>query len=73
MTDDNDDFGEVATPTLIEMWKHQAVLMTHEADYLNQELVKARQNIAKLVAINETLLGQLRTVQAEPSASHTIV
>ncbi|MNF12890.1 hypothetical protein D3C80_2145360 [compost metagenome] len=50
------------------MWRHQAVLMTNETEYLNQELVKARKNIAKLVAINEALQNQLRASSA-PKAS----
>ncbi|MFQ6573899.1 hypothetical protein [Pseudomonas sp. UM16] len=68
MTTHDDDFGEIASPTLIEMWRHQAVLMTNETEYLNQELVKARQNIAKLVAINEALQNQL-SVSSAPKAS----
>lgn len=70
--DGDDDFGEIAIPTLIEMWKHQAALMSNEAEYLNHELVKARQNIAKLVAINEALLCQLSESRVAPSvASNT--
>lgn len=60
MTSHDEDFGEIASPILVEMWKHQVVLMTNETEYLNQELVKARQNIAKLVEINQALQNQLR-------------
>ncbi|QBF26873.1 hypothetical protein EXN22_14685 [Pseudomonas tructae] len=59
MNDYEEDFCLPDSPTLVQMWKHQAVLMTNEAEYLNTELLKARQDIAKLVAINAELADQL--------------
>ncbi|KDN96959.2 MULTISPECIES: hypothetical protein [Pseudomonas] len=64
MNDYDEDFAAPDSPTLVEMWKHQVVLMTNEAEYLNTELLKARQNIAKLVAINAELADQLRGVRS---------
>jgi hypothetical protein len=64
MNDYDEDFATPDSPTLVEMWKHQVVLMTNEAEYLNTELLKARQNIAKLVAINAQLADQLRGVRS---------
>ncbi|MDD0976204.1 hypothetical protein [Pseudomonas fontis] len=59
---DDDDF-DLGAPTLLEMWKHQVVLVTNEAEYLTHELVKARQNIAKLVEMNEALSKDLQALQ----------
>ena len=67
MTQDIEDFDGFGAPTELEMWKHQVVLMTNEAEYLTRELSKARRNIAKLVAMNEGLTKDLHDLQLKSS------
>ena len=57
MTQDIEDLDGFGAPTELEMWKHQVVLITNEAEYLTRELGKARRNIAKLVAMNRRSSG----------------
>jgi hypothetical protein len=63
MTQDIEDFDGFGAPTELEMWKHQVVLITNEAEYLTRELGKARRNIAKLVAMNQGLTKDLHDLQ----------
>ena len=65
--EDIEDFDGFGAPTELEMWKHQVVLMTNEAEYLTRELSKARRNIAKLVAMNEGLTKDLHNLQLQSS------
>ena len=65
MTQEIEDFDGFGAPTELEMWKHQVVLMTNEAEYLTRELSKARRNIAKLVAMNENLTKDLHNLQLQ--------
>jgi len=63
MTQDIEDLDGFGAPTELEMWKHQVVLITNEAEYLTREPGKARRNIAKLVAMNQGLTKDLHDLQ----------
>ena len=57
----------LSVPSPLESWKHHTVLLTHELDETNRELVACRKRIAKLVVMRDDDSTRLSYQQARIS------
>lgn len=61
---------ESGIPSQIEMLDHQCHLLSGENDVLRLELALARQNLRKLIVINQALNDQVTAESLRASGSH---